>query len=172
MIDMADIERNMGRDEEALKLDGETLDLEQRVLGPDQPETAVTRYSLACILARRGSTEEALALLRQAVDHGLQPRMDLEIEKAPCSIRCTAIPVLRPWSPTPKSVPLRDKEISPRTAIGTFPFFDDDEYDSAYTKGYVFGPQDDSDESSVAHLAPQHRLAAVQRLILGSYRVN
>ena len=83
MIDMADIERNMGREEEALKLYGETLDLEQRVLGPDQPETAVTRYSLACILARRGSTEEALALLRQAVDHGLQPRMDLEIETDP-----------------------------------------------------------------------------------------
>jgi hypothetical protein len=52
-------------------------------VGPDQPETAVTRYSLACILARRGSTEEALTLLRQAVDHGLQPRMDLEIETAP-----------------------------------------------------------------------------------------
>jgi len=83
MINMADIERDMGRDEEALKLYGETLDLEQRVLGPDQPETAVTRYSLACILARRGQTEEALSALRQAIDHGLHPRMDLGIEKEP-----------------------------------------------------------------------------------------
>jgi eukaryotic-like serine/threonine-protein kinase len=83
MIDMADIERDMGRDEEALKLYAETLDLEQRVLGPEQPETAVTRYSLACILARRGQMDEAVSNLQYAIDHGLQPRMDLQIEKDP-----------------------------------------------------------------------------------------
>jgi eukaryotic-like serine/threonine-protein kinase len=83
MTDMADIERDMGRDEEALKLYGETLDLEQRVLGPEQPETAVTRYSLACILARRGQMDEAVSNLQYAIDHGLQPRMDLQIEKDP-----------------------------------------------------------------------------------------
>jgi len=83
MINMADIERDMGRDEEALKLYAETLDLEQRVLGPDQPETAVTRYSLACILARRGQMDEAVSNLRNAIDHGLHPRMDLGIEKDP-----------------------------------------------------------------------------------------
>ncbi len=83
MINMADIERDMGRDEEALKLYAETLDLEQRVLGPDQPETAVTRYSLACILARRGQVDQALWNLRNAIDHGLHPRMDLGIETDP-----------------------------------------------------------------------------------------
>jgi serine/threonine protein kinase len=83
MTDMADIERDMGRDQEALKLYRETLDLEQRVLGPEQPETAVTRYSLACILARHGQTEEAVANLQYAIDHGLQPRIDLQIEKDP-----------------------------------------------------------------------------------------
>jgi eukaryotic-like serine/threonine-protein kinase len=83
MINMADIERDMGRDEEALKLYAETLDLEQKVLGPDQPETAVTRYSLACILARRGQMDEAVSNLRNAIDHGLHPRMDLEMEKDP-----------------------------------------------------------------------------------------
>ncbi len=83
MTDMADIERDMGRDEEALKLYAETLDLEQRVLGAEQPQTAVTRYSLACILARRGQMDEAVSNLRYAIDHGLQPRMDLQIEKDP-----------------------------------------------------------------------------------------
>ena len=83
MINLADIQRDMGHDEEAQKLYSQTLDLESRVLGPDQPETAVTRYSLACILARRGQTEDALSVLRQAVDHGLQPRIDLQIEKEP-----------------------------------------------------------------------------------------
>jgi serine/threonine protein kinase len=83
MTDMADIDRDMGRDDEALKLYRETLDVEQRVLGPAQPETAVTRYSLACILARRGQMDEAISDLQYAVDHGLQPRMDLQIEKDP-----------------------------------------------------------------------------------------
>ena len=83
MTDLADIERDMGRDEEALKLYRETLDLEQRVLGPRQPQTAETRYSLACILARRGQRDEAVSNLQYAIDHGLQPRMDLQIEKDP-----------------------------------------------------------------------------------------
>jgi len=73
----------MGRDEEALKLYAKMLDLEQRVLGPEQHETAVTRYSLACILARRGHMDEAVSNLQYAIDHGLQPRMDLQIEKDP-----------------------------------------------------------------------------------------
>src|SRR5580692_262583 len=83
MINLADIQRDLGRDEEAKKLFHEALDLEGRVLGPDQPETAETRYDLACVLARDGQTDEALSLLRQAVDHGLPPRIDLNIEKEP-----------------------------------------------------------------------------------------
>lgn len=80
MTEMADIERDMGRDEEALKLYRETLDLEQKLLGPEQPETAETRYSLACILARHGQMDEAVSNLQYAIDHGLEPRMDLQIE--------------------------------------------------------------------------------------------
>ena len=83
MTDLADIERDMGRDEEALRLYRETLELEQRILGPEQPETAVTRYSLACIQTRRGLKDEAITNLEYAIDHGLQPRMDLQIEKDP-----------------------------------------------------------------------------------------
>jgi predicted negative regulator of RcsB-dependent stress response len=40
-------------------------------------------YNLASILAQRGQSDEALSLLRQAVDHGLHPRIDLKIEKEP-----------------------------------------------------------------------------------------
>jgi tetratricopeptide (TPR) repeat protein len=83
MTDLADIERDMGRNQEALRLYREALDVEQRVLGPAQPETAVTRYGLACILARGGQMDEALSNLQYAIDHGLQPRMDLQIEKDP-----------------------------------------------------------------------------------------
>ena len=81
MINLADFERDLGRDEDAKKLFRQALDVEGRLLGPDQTETAETRYDLACILARDGQTDEALSLLRQAIDHGLPPRIDLNIEK-------------------------------------------------------------------------------------------
>lgn len=42
-----------------------------------------TRYDLACLLARGGQIEEGLSLLRQAVGHGLPPRIELNLEKDP-----------------------------------------------------------------------------------------
>jgi non-specific serine/threonine protein kinase/serine/threonine-protein kinase len=83
MINLGDIERDLGRDEEAEKLYRQALEVEARVLGPDQPETAETTYSLACVLVRSGQVEPGLSLLRRAVDHGLQARIDLVIEKEP-----------------------------------------------------------------------------------------
>jgi tetratricopeptide (TPR) repeat protein len=83
MTNLADFERDLGRDEEAKKLLHQALDIETRLLGPDQTLTAETRYDLACILARDRQVNEALSLLRQAVDHGLPPRMDLNIDKEP-----------------------------------------------------------------------------------------
>jgi tetratricopeptide (TPR) repeat protein len=83
MLNLADIQRDMGRDQDAEKLLREVLGLEVRVLGPDQLETAETKYDLACVLARRGQSEEALSLLHQAVDHGLEPRIDFSMEKEP-----------------------------------------------------------------------------------------
>jgi hypothetical protein len=70
-----------GRYAEAEKLDRETLDIRRRVLGPEHPDTATSTYNLACILAREGNRGEALSLLREAVDHGLPPAIDLVIEK-------------------------------------------------------------------------------------------
>ena len=51
----------------------QALDVEARALGPDQPETAQTRYDFACLLVRSGQVGEAFSLLGQAIDHGLPP---------------------------------------------------------------------------------------------------
>ena len=72
MMNQTAIEGGMGRDtEQSLR---QQLELQRRLLGPDQPETADTLYNLASAVAKKGHTNEALSLLRQSVDHGLLPR--------------------------------------------------------------------------------------------------
>lgn len=83
MVNLADVERDLGRDEAAQKLFEEALGIEVRVFAPDQPELAGTRYDFACLLAHNDRADEALALLQQAVDHGLPPRDDLGIADEP-----------------------------------------------------------------------------------------
>jgi len=70
-----------GRYAEAEKLCRETLEIRRRVLGPEHPDTATSAYELSGLLARQGRPGEALSFLRQAVDHGLDPGSDLDIEK-------------------------------------------------------------------------------------------
>jgi non-specific serine/threonine protein kinase/serine/threonine-protein kinase len=67
---------------EAEKLERQTLEIQRRVLGQENPDTALTAYYLACALAREGKTEQALAFLREGVDHGLQPAALLELERS------------------------------------------------------------------------------------------
>jgi len=64
---------------EAEKLFRETLEIRRRVLGPEHPKTAETMYNLGCVAAMNGERDEALYLLRQAIDHGLPPEFDLEL---------------------------------------------------------------------------------------------
>src|SRR5262252_2180807 len=66
---------------EAERLYRETIQIQARVLGPGHPETAVTKYNLACNLALSGRPGAALAVLRDAVDHGLSPDAALAIER-------------------------------------------------------------------------------------------
>lgn len=62
----------MGKDnEQSLR---QLLELQRRVLGPDQPEIAVTLYNLASAVAKKGHSSEALSLLRGSIDHGLLAR--------------------------------------------------------------------------------------------------
>jgi non-specific serine/threonine protein kinase/serine/threonine-protein kinase len=70
-----------GHYDEAEKLLRETRAAQQRVLGADNHVTAVTTLNLAVLAALQGRREQALSLLREAVDHGLDPRLDLVIEK-------------------------------------------------------------------------------------------
>jgi len=53
------------------KLLRKVVEIQSRVLGPDHPELAKTEYNLACVRAKVGDHDEALNLLRHAVDHGL-----------------------------------------------------------------------------------------------------
>jgi tetratricopeptide (TPR) repeat protein len=81
MSNLANIITQEGRYAEAEKLQRETLDIQRRVLEPENPATAVSIYTVACILAHKDDLDKALSLLREAVDHGLSPAMDLAIEK-------------------------------------------------------------------------------------------
>ena len=68
---------------EAEKLTRETLEIQRRVLGPESPGAALSIYNLGCLAARQGRRDEALSLLGQAVDHGLGPSLDLQMETDP-----------------------------------------------------------------------------------------
>jgi serine/threonine protein kinase len=68
-----------GRYVESKKIFRETLEIRRRVLGPEHPKTAETLYNLGCVAAMNGDRDEALSLLREAIDHGLPPKYDLEL---------------------------------------------------------------------------------------------
>jgi len=72
-----------GHNVEADKLLREALENERRVLGPGHPDVAASSYMLAAINLGMGKRDEALARLQEAVDHGLEPAIDLFIEKNP-----------------------------------------------------------------------------------------
>ncbi|MGB8542858.1 MAG: tetratricopeptide repeat protein [Candidatus Acidiferrales bacterium] len=83
MINLGEFQRDLGQDGDAKKSFYRALDLEEHTLRPDQPETAVTRYDLATILARNGQLDDAFSFLGQAVDHGLPPRIALDMPNDP-----------------------------------------------------------------------------------------
>ena len=59
---------------EAEKLSEETIAISRRLYGADNPETALNVYNLACLKALQGKKEEAIAQLRQSLEHGMAPR--------------------------------------------------------------------------------------------------
>jgi eukaryotic-like serine/threonine-protein kinase len=72
-----------GKYAQAEELLTQVLQIRRRVLGPEHYETAKAVYYLGCLAAHRGDKDHAIALLNQAVDHGLARRDELEVEKDP-----------------------------------------------------------------------------------------
>jgi eukaryotic-like serine/threonine-protein kinase len=67
-------EHNYG---EAEKVARQIQARQARVFGPEDPHTAYATYFLACLVAVQGRKTEALSLLKEAVDHGLDAKTDL-----------------------------------------------------------------------------------------------
>src|SRR6266853_2086760 len=83
---MRDLSVDLSRERryaEAEKLIRDTINLSRRILGPENQFTASTVYCLGGIEARKGNRPNALSLLRQALDTGLNPSDALEMEKDP-----------------------------------------------------------------------------------------
>jgi len=81
MNNLADVLAREGKYPEAEALTEEIQTIDQRVSGPDNPTTAIATYDLACLAALQGNRDRALSLLREALDHGLSPRLAAGIEK-------------------------------------------------------------------------------------------
>ena len=83
MNNLANIFFLEGRYGDAEKLEHETLDIQRRVLGPNHPDTAMSIYNLGGIALHKDKRDQALSLLREAVDHGLAPNIALHLENDP-----------------------------------------------------------------------------------------
>jgi eukaryotic-like serine/threonine-protein kinase len=68
---------------EAEKLQRDTIDIQRRVLGSEHPDTGDAVYTLGVIEEHEGKRDEALNLLRQAIEHGLPPEEGLDMETDP-----------------------------------------------------------------------------------------
>jgi eukaryotic-like serine/threonine-protein kinase len=68
-----------GKYAQAEALYAQTLEIRKRVLGPESPGIAGLKYNMGCLEARQGNKDKAIALLSDAVDHGLPPGDDLHM---------------------------------------------------------------------------------------------
>ena len=73
MNNLAFVLLRLGQYADAEKLQLDTREVQRQVLGPDHPETAGSTYNLALMAERQGQRDEALSLLREAINHGLGP---------------------------------------------------------------------------------------------------
>ena len=81
MLNLADTLTKMEQYNEAESMLKQTLEIQRRVLGPEHPYTAVTTYNLGALAAHLGHPDDALALLRTAVDHGLPVGVAMGMDK-------------------------------------------------------------------------------------------
>ena len=83
MNDLGGVLGKEGQYASAEKLLRQTVEIQRRVLGPDHPDTASSTYTLACLATWKEGLDEALSLLREAVDHGLDQTHLLDMERDP-----------------------------------------------------------------------------------------
>jgi tetratricopeptide (TPR) repeat protein len=69
---------NEGRYAEGKKLLRETIEIQRRVEGAENPDVAVSVYDLGCMAARGGHRDEAYSLLEEAVK--IAPKIFRDIE--------------------------------------------------------------------------------------------
>jgi non-specific serine/threonine protein kinase/serine/threonine-protein kinase len=65
---MGDVYENLGLDPRAQSLQQRSLEIRQRVLGPEHPDTVASMVSLAVVLADEGRSADAEKLYRDALD--------------------------------------------------------------------------------------------------------
>jgi tetratricopeptide (TPR) repeat protein len=82
MGNLANLLADRGQYMEAEKLKRTVLEAYRGTYGAHHPETAVTEYDLACLVARqgRGRSGEAIALLQNALDDGVPAKVGLDID--------------------------------------------------------------------------------------------
>jgi serine/threonine protein kinase/tetratricopeptide (TPR) repeat protein len=83
MNNLADTLTKMREYASAEKVLTQTLDIQRRVLGAESPDAAISTYNLGVVAAHQGRSNEAVSLLREAVDHGLPPDADLGMDTDP-----------------------------------------------------------------------------------------
>jgi serine/threonine protein kinase len=71
LYDLGDVLSEEQRYSEAARYYRQAMDLNRRVLGPDHPESTDAAYNLARVLNLSGKSEDAISLLKEAVEHGL-----------------------------------------------------------------------------------------------------
>jgi hypothetical protein len=96
MLDLGELQRDMGQDDDAVKTLSGLMTVERRVLDPEQGEMAATRYDLASILVCKGKTAKALThLMKRSTICLLESLWAWRpIPCLPCSM---VIPVLQAW---------------------------------------------------------------------------
>ncbi|MBZ5657769.1 MAG: serine/threonine-protein kinase [Acidobacteriia bacterium] len=83
MYTLGKIMKDEGRLEEAENILGKTREIASRALPPKDPRTALCLYALAEVAALGKRRPEALSLLQDALDHGLDPPTTEGIGKEP-----------------------------------------------------------------------------------------
>jgi hypothetical protein len=81
MGNLANVYMSEGKYAWAELLFAQTVEVQKRALGPESSDAAQTTYFMARLEARRGDKDKAVALLSNAVNHGLPPSVDAGIEK-------------------------------------------------------------------------------------------